>query len=209
MESMQCCGIDSMFNQKVAQKELQSYQNKGPNKTTKILLDQLILRVEDNKSLLDIGGGVGAISHELSQIGLSKVINVDASKAYLQVAKSEADRLGYGKKASFYHGDFVTLASQIPSTDLVTLDRVICCYSDMERLVTRSIEHAKEYYGKQEGLELNWVFGYDDSSGTLYDNYGKNGIPYLLILDKNGNIYYSNIGYTSYDSLADKLDELI
>ena len=71
------------------------------------------------------------------------------------------------------------------------------------------LRDAKEYYGKQDGLELNWVFGYDDSEGTLYYKYGKDGIPYLLILDKIGNIYYSNHGYTTYSSLTEKLDELI
>jgi magnesium-protoporphyrin O-methyltransferase len=136
-----------MFNQKLALKELQAYQKKGPNKTTRILLNQLIPYVGENDSLLDIGGGIGAISHELSQVGLSQLIHVDASKAYLHVAQTEAERLGYGEKVAFYYGDFVALASQIPSTDLVTLDRVLCCYSDMPALVTRSIERAKSYYG--------------------------------------------------------------
>lgn len=72
-----------------------------------------------------------------------------------------------------------------------------------------SLRDAKAYFGKQDGLELNWVFGYDDPSGTLYFKYAKDGIPYLLILDKNGNIYYSNAGYTGYYSLTEKLDELI
>ena len=147
MESVHCCGLDSMFNQKLALKELHSYQKKGPNKTTRILLDQLVPYVEENYSLLDIGGGIGVISHELSQVGLSQLINVDASKAYLHVAQIQAERLGYGDKIAFYYGDFVALASQIPSTDLVTLDRVLCCYSDMPALVTRSIERTKSYYG--------------------------------------------------------------
>jgi hypothetical protein len=71
------------------------------------------------------------------------------------------------------------------------------------------LRDAKEYYQKQNGLELNWVFGYDDLEGTLYNKYGKKGIPYLLILDKKGNIYYSNAGYTDYNRLTEKLDELI
>ncbi|MHA2166247.1 MAG: methyltransferase domain-containing protein [Candidatus Hodarchaeales archaeon] len=157
MESMQCCGIDSMFNQKVAMKELRTYQKSGVNKTTRILIDQLVPLVEENSSLLDIGGGIGAISHELSRTGISKLINVDASKAYLHVAQTEADRFGYGEKSSFYYGDFVTLASQIPSTDLVTLDRVICCYSDMQSLVTKSIERTKNYYGIVYPRDSWWV----------------------------------------------------
>ena len=81
---------------------------------------------------------------------------------------------------------------------------------DAENLFSQiSLREAKNYFNKEDGLELKWVIGYDDSEGTLYENYGKNGVPYLVILDKNGNIYYSNAGYTDYKSLAEKLNELI
>jgi len=72
-----------------------------------------------------------------------------------------------------------------------------------------SLRDYKQYNGKQNGMKLKWVIGYDDSEGTLYYKYGQNGIPYILILDKNGNIYYSNPGYTDYNSITEKLDELI
>ncbi|MEE9572723.1 MAG: hypothetical protein V3W20_06745, partial [Candidatus Neomarinimicrobiota bacterium] len=72
-----------------------------------------------------------------------------------------------------------------------------------------SLRDYKQYYGKQNGMELKWLIGYDDSEGTLYYKYGQNGIPYILILDKNGNIYYSNPGYADYYSITEKLDELI
>ncbi|MHA1979326.1 MAG: class I SAM-dependent methyltransferase [Candidatus Hodarchaeales archaeon] len=150
-----------MFNQKLALKEFQAYQKKGPNKTTQLLLDQLIPLVEEHHSLLDIGGGIGAISHELSQVGFSQLTNVDASKAYLHIAQTEAERLGYGEKISFFYGDFVALAPQIPPADFVTLDRVVCCYSDMSGLVTRSTEHAKNYYGIVYPRRSWWVkFGF-------------------------------------------------
>ncbi|MHA2173898.1 MAG: class I SAM-dependent methyltransferase [Candidatus Hodarchaeales archaeon] len=146
-----------MFNQKLALKELKNYQNKGPSNTTKILLDQLIPLVDEKKSLLDIGGGIGAISHELSKVGLSKLIYVDASKAYLHTAKAESERLGFGDRNSFYYGDFVEIASQIPPTDLVTLDKVLCCYPDVQSLVARSLEKTKEYYGIVYPRNSWWV----------------------------------------------------
>lgn len=90
-------------------------------------------------------------------------------------------------------------------TNLIAAYRCSSPCNAEEQFSRVSLRDAKEYYGKEEGLELSWVFGYDDSFGTLYNNYGKNGIPYLLILDKNGDIYYSNVGYTDYDSLTSKL----
>jgi thiol-disulfide isomerase/thioredoxin len=72
-----------------------------------------------------------------------------------------------------------------------------------------SIREFKENYGKQDGLDLNWDFGLDDQSGTLLNKYANIGVPTLYILDKNGNTYYSNAGFTEYSVLAEKLDELL
>ena len=72
-----------------------------------------------------------------------------------------------------------------------------------------SLKRFKEDFNKKDGLELNWVLGYDNQEGTLYNKYGKKGIPFLLLLDKKGNIYYSFNGLTDYSSITDKLDELI
>ena len=96
--------------------------------------------------------------------------------------------------------------------DISDLVDAYACESpcDAENAFTSiALREAKAYFNYAEGLELNWVIGYDDSEGTLYTKFGQKGIPYLLILDENGNIYYSNIGYTDYSTLAQKLDELI
>ena len=67
----------------------------------------------------------------------------------------------------------------------------------------------KSLYGKQNGIDLDWTFGLDDVTGTLYFKYANSGVPTLYILDNNGNIYYSQVGYTEYSILSQKLDELI
>ena len=45
-------------------------------------------------TLLDIGGGVGAIRHELLAAGATSVTSVDASGPYLDAARSESKRRG-------------------------------------------------------------------------------------------------------------------
>ena len=62
---------------------------------------------------------------------------------------------------------------------------------------------------QQQGLDLDWLFGVDDTSGTLYYKYADSGVPMLYLLDKNGNIYYTKAGYTEYSVLAGKIDELL
>jgi len=99
------------------------------------------------KSLLDIGGGVGVIPHELMRAGVTQVTSVEASTAYLAAAREEAERRGYAERATAHYGDFVALAATISDADIVTLDRVICCYPDMERLVAASAGRARQLYG--------------------------------------------------------------
>ena len=76
---MQCChcqGIESLFSEKAARRELRSYRRKGPTKSTRALLAALESAGVRGRSLLDIGGGVGAIQHELMRAGASGVTNV-------------------------------------------------------------------------------------------------------------------------------------
>jgi thiol-disulfide isomerase/thioredoxin len=62
---------------------------------------------------------------------------------------------------------------------------------------------------REKGVYLNWTFGLDDKQGTLLKKYASKGVPTLYLLDKNGNIYYSKIGYTEYNILDEKINELI
>jgi magnesium-protoporphyrin O-methyltransferase len=112
-----------------------------------MLIDALKAEGVQKMTLLDIGGGVGAIQHELLRAGASFVTYADASTAYLAAAREEAQRQGYADLVSFRHGDFVELATGIEPADIVTLDRVICCYHDMRALVGLSSERARKYYG--------------------------------------------------------------
>jgi len=95
--------------------------------------------------LLDIGSGIGAVTFELLKRGTTSAIGVDLSSAYVAAASSEVARLGRSNSARFMHADFLDVASDLPSADVVTLDRVICCYPDHERLLDEALRHADRY----------------------------------------------------------------
>lgn len=153
----QCRGIESLFDEKTAKKELRTYQKKGPGKTTRMLLNALKDAGVAQKSLLDIGGGVGVIQLELLKAGVTKVINVDASTAYIETARKEAQQQGHADKVSYHYGDFVELAPDISAVDIVTLDRTICCYHNMPALVAASSEKAQHFYGVVYPRDTWWV----------------------------------------------------
>ena len=146
MNCCQCQGIECVFDSTQAAKKLRAYRADGPAKTTRMLLDELKGAGVEGQTLLDIGGGVGAIQHELADAGVSSVTSVEASQGHLGAAQEEAHRRGYAHRVTYHHGDFVDLAPRIEAADIVTLDRVICCYHDVEALVGLSAARARQLY---------------------------------------------------------------
>src|SRR5512136_1017316 len=128
MNCPQCCGAEKMFGRELAEHDLHNYQAHGPGKTTRMLIEALESAGIEGLTLLDIGGGVGAIQHELLKAGVNRATAVDASSAYLQADRQEAERQGHTARTTYHHGDFVELAPQLPPADIVTLDKAICCY---------------------------------------------------------------------------------
>jgi magnesium-protoporphyrin O-methyltransferase len=153
----QCQGIEELFSQQYVNKELSRYRAKGPDKTTRMLTEAIQEAGVDGLTLLDIGGGVGLVQYALLDTGVRQVMSVDASAAYLSAAKEEAQRRGLADRVSYRYGDFVNLAEEIAPADIVTLDRVICCYNDMEKLVNLSAERARKLYGLVYPRYTWWV----------------------------------------------------
>ncbi len=147
MSCCQCQGVEQMFDDKNARKELKSYHKKGASKTTQLLVNAVRELGDGSSTLLDVGGGVGAIQHALLKNGFEKATHADASSAYLTVSKQEAERQGTEDRVDYRFGNFVEIAPEIKTHDVVTLDRVICCFDDMPALVRSSAERAEKLYG--------------------------------------------------------------
>ncbi len=104
MNCCQCQGIEDLFNDKLVSKELAAYRAKGPDKTTCMLTDALRAEGVQGLNLLDIGGGVGSVQHELLKAGANQSTDVDASQSYLRAAREEADRRGIADRVQYQHG---------------------------------------------------------------------------------------------------------
>lgn len=147
MDCCHCQGIEAHFDHQKAAKKIKLHREAGLRETTSMLIDAIKAYGVHDMTLLDIGGGVGAIQYELLNAGVRHVTNVEASTGYIDVAKAEAERLGLADRVTYCHGNFVELAPQIAATDIVTLDRVICCYPDMPAMVNLSATRARKLYG--------------------------------------------------------------
>jgi hypothetical protein len=157
MDCCQCQGIEAKFNQKYVAKKLKQYRKKGPKKTALQLVEALRAQGIDGMTLLDIGGGIGDLQHALIGLGVSHATDCEASAAYLEACRQEAERVGHADKIEHVLGDFVELANNIPPSDIVTLDRVICCYRDMPGLINSSAQKARRLYGVVYPLDRWWI----------------------------------------------------
>lgn len=149
---MDCCSpddprFDRQFDARHAGAQLRAYRRQGPRGLTSVLIDALADDDVEGATVLDIGGGVGAVHHALLRSGAAAAVDVDASRAYISAAREEAERQGHAARVRYIAGDFVSLADSIDAADLVALDRVICCYPDMAALVGRSAALARHRYG--------------------------------------------------------------
>ena len=135
------------YDEKVAAADVSRYRKIGPRPWTRTLIEAIKAEGVEGATLLDIGGGIGVIQHELLDSGAARATNVEASSAYLSAARSESDRRGLIDRVTYHHGDFVDLAESIQPADVVTLDRVLNVYPDWERLASLSAERARRLYG--------------------------------------------------------------
>lgn len=150
---MSCCShcrdAGDFFTNRTAKRELRRYRKKGPDKSTRMLLDAIRVTGIDigQSTLLDVGGGIGAIPFELFSDGLKHAVNVDASVPYQQAARQEAEERNLLSQTEYHFGDAAELAPSLEDTDIVTLDRVICCYPEPEKLIPATASKARQIYG--------------------------------------------------------------
>lgn len=151
-----CTDAEDVFSYGYAKRDLENYRSKGAKSSTQVLLEELTNYDVTGKTLLDVGGGVGVLQHELLDRGVASATDVDASSAYITFNQQEAEARGHADKIQYLHGDFVQLAPDIDDADIVTLDRVVCCYPDVEQLVALSAQRAKTLYALAYPID-NWL----------------------------------------------------
>jgi magnesium-protoporphyrin O-methyltransferase len=188
---MTCCSAgacESQFDRKRAARELKNYRAHGPaHATTRAMIHLLRRAGVEGGSLLDIGAGIGAIQYDLLEAGARDVTAVDASSAYQQAARAEAERRGVSARIQFRLGDFVTLAPQVAAADIVTLDRVVCCYPDMEPLVRLSAERCRRLYGlsyPRYRWPVRAVVGFENAFRRLLGNPFRSFVHSPVVMDQ-------------------------
>jgi len=137
-----CQATANQFDAPVAQRDRERYQRHGPDWTTGGILRLVREAGARDASLLDIGGGIGVIPLELLRAGAASAVHVEAAPSYSAAARELLEAEARDGRVRFVTGDFADAVSTVPPADVVTLDRVVCCYPDAEGLLRAAAAHA-------------------------------------------------------------------
>jgi magnesium-protoporphyrin O-methyltransferase len=138
-----CCSSDyrRFFNRKFASRDAERYRENGLTGSSQALV--ALAGDVQGASVLDIGGGVGAIELELLAAGAERATNVELSGGYEEAAAGLLAERGLAERVERRVADFVADADAIEPHDVVVMHRVICCYPDVDSLVGTAASHAK------------------------------------------------------------------
>jgi hypothetical protein len=142
--SCPCCRSEAygaVFSERSARRALRRYRRRGldrlSSRIARLLRDQGV-----EGTLLEAGGGIGALGIELLEAGAERATNVELSPAYEGAAAELAREHGLEDRVERKIGDFVT-EDEVGAADAVVMNRVVCCYPNYEALVATAADRAR------------------------------------------------------------------
>ena len=134
------------FFSKNSRRYLKRFRRKGLAKEQKYLVEGIAAGQLGGKTILEIGCGVGGVHLSLLIRGAASAVGIDAADRMIENASILANELFLDQQVGYLVGDFVTRAPEIASADITILDKVVCCYENMDDLVSRSLEKTRCVY---------------------------------------------------------------
>lgn len=98
----------------------------------------------EGRTVLDVGCGAGGLVLETLDRGAVSATGLDLSSASIGAARRIASERGHGGQARFEVGDGASAA--LAPHDVVVLDKVFCCYPNVDALLTNSLAAARSVY---------------------------------------------------------------
>jgi SAM-dependent methyltransferase len=116
----------------------------GPAAVSQRLGAALVSMDPTGKTVLELGCGRGLLLLRLAQAGATHATGVDLSPGSIDAARGRFKAAQLSERVDLAVGD----GSLVPLEphDWVILDRVICCYPDVERLLANTLPAARQIY---------------------------------------------------------------
>ena len=106
-------------------------------KVTASLLDAITETGVTDRTVLDVGCGIGDLAIEVVTRGAASGTGYDLSAKAIEEARKLAAARGVGDRMRFEVGDGAKL--ELPAADIVVINRVVCCYPDTENLLEHTL----------------------------------------------------------------------
>ncbi len=142
-----CCtpkGYRQLFSEKSAYAQARRYRRRGLDATSRRLVELLTQRSLQGRTLLEVGGGVGAIQIELLKAGLARATSIELTPTYEAAAGALLREAGLEDRVERRVLDFAEAGPEVAAADIVIMNRVICCYPDMPRLARAAADRTRE-----------------------------------------------------------------
>jgi hypothetical protein len=137
-----CCrpeGYNRMFSARQAKRDARRYRKNGLGGTSRRLVE--LAGDMTGGTVLEVGGGVGAIELDLLAAGADRATNVELSGEYEEEAATLLAERGLTERVDRRVADFVE--EPVEPHDVVVMHRVVCCYPDVDRLVGVAAAHTR------------------------------------------------------------------
>jgi hypothetical protein len=142
------------FTEKLARRDLRRLRRRGLDAATLALAEAV---APEDGTVLEIGGGIGALHLELLRRGASRATNVELSPAYEDAAAILVEEHGAEERVERRVLDFTRDAELVEPADVVVLNRVVCCSPDVEGLVGAAAAHTRRVLGLTFPVDAWWT----------------------------------------------------
>lgn len=133
-----CCdqtGYRNVFSKRTAERSVKSFLKRGLDSTAGPMVDVLQSHGLSGTAVMEVGAGAGTALVSLLESGASRAVAFEISDAYEGPARELIAKRGIDAPVEWHTGDFVDEAAEVDEADVVFLNRVVCCYPDMEKMV--------------------------------------------------------------------------
>lgn len=141
--SQDTSGISECFD-KCACARLGRGRRTGVRGVSTILLALLERRGLGGRSVLELGCGLGGLSLAAVSRGADRARGIDLSPVAIREASRLATEAELADTVSFTVGDGAKL--ELVASDVVILDKIICCYPEVDELIQNSLRATNSRY---------------------------------------------------------------
>ncbi|MDH3307751.1 MAG: methyltransferase [Acidimicrobiia bacterium] len=145
-----CCYPDEygkIFSAREAEKDRKRYLAEGLRGSQAAMADLITAQGIEGASVLEVGGGVGALHVDLLIRGAGSAVNVELTDVWSPAATALLEATRMQDRVERHSGDFVDKHADLPPADVVLLHRVVCCYPHWTAMLDAGASKATRVIG--------------------------------------------------------------